>query len=91
MFLIKLTYKTSLEHLDRYKPKHRQLIKQYMEQGLIVLAGPEEPRTGGMILFDGSQKQAWQLIKQDPFYIHDLAEYHIIEWHCYDQSKFAQA
>ena len=91
MFLIKLTYKTSLSHIDRYIAEHHRVIKKHMERNLILLSGPEEPRTGGMILFTGNKAQVWQMIRQDPFYTHRLASYQIIEWFCYDQSKFAQA
>ncbi|ODN42312.1 YciI family protein [Piscirickettsia litoralis] len=87
MLLIKLDYKVDLAHLDQHKAAHRIIIENYMNDSLVLLAGPLEPRTGGMILFTDTKEQAWQMIEQDPFYTHHLAEYAVIEWRCYDKNQ----
>lgn len=38
------------------------------------------PRKGGMIIANLPLDAAKELIKSDPFYLHDLAEYHFTEF-----------
>ncbi|WP_119344633.1 YciI family protein [Facilibium subflavum] len=79
--LITLTYKKPLNDIDRYKKAHSTHLQQFYDQGLIYFSGPLKPRTGGFILAQALDEDLLEkLVKQDPFYIHDLADYHI--QHC---------
>ena len=79
MFLIQMTYKKSLEIVDQYLAEHRAFLEQGYKHDHFIVSGPREPRTGGIILSQlKDQAVLEQLLKQDPFFIHDIAEYETI-------------
>ncbi|PIF47059.1 uncharacterized protein YciI [Chryseobacterium sp. 52] len=81
MFIISLTYKTSLEHVERFIPEHNDFLERYYSSGNFIASGRKDPRTGGIILAQADSKdEAEQIIKEDPFYIHQIADYDIIEF-----------
>ena len=81
MFVILVKYKKPLEEVDKHRPEHMDFLEQACLSNFLLAAGPRNPRTGGVIvstLTDRSQLEA--LIKKDPYYIHDLADYEWIEF-----------
>jgi len=81
MFIISLNYKKSLEIVDKHLAAHRDFLGECYKKNFFVVSGPKNPRTGGIIvsqLKDKDQLQA--IITQDPFYIHEVADYEIIEF-----------
>lgn len=81
MFIISLTYKTSLENVERYIHGHNLFLQKYYDSGQFIASGRKEPRTGGIIIANAqSMNEAEQIISEDPFYIHQIAEYEITEF-----------
>jgi uncharacterized protein YciI len=81
MFIISLTYKTSLENVERFIPEHNDFLEKYYRSGNFIASGRKEPRTGGIILADAhSKNEVEEIIKEDPFYIHQVADYDITEF-----------
>lgn len=81
MFIISLTYKTSLENVERFIPEHNDFLDQHYTAGNFIASGRKEPRTGGIILANAvSKNEVEEIIRKDPFYIHQVADYEIIEF-----------
>ncbi|PKF74322.1 YciI family protein [Chryseobacterium sp. PMSZPI] len=81
MFIISLTYKTPLESVEIHIPEHNNFLQKYYDSGHFITSGRKEPRTGGIIISNAQSKdEAEQIIKEDPFYIHHIADYEIIEF-----------
>jgi uncharacterized protein YciI len=81
MFIISLTYKTSLENVERYIPEHNLFLQKYYDSGLFITSGRKEPRTGGIIIANTFSKQETQkIVSEDPFHVHQIADYEIIEF-----------
>lgn len=81
MFIIKLTYKTSISEVDKYTQAHREFLDYYYKQGLLLISGPMKPRTGGIIIAASTDKAHIESIfKQDPFYLAEIADYEFIEF-----------
>jgi uncharacterized protein YciI len=81
MFIIDITYKKSLEFIDQYLVEHRAFLDGGYKDNYFIASGPKNPRIGGIIisqLKDRDQLEA--ILKQDPFIIHDVADYNIIEF-----------
>ena len=80
-FLISLHYLFPLSDIDKHRPAHIAFLQRYYDEGLFVCSGPKIPRTGGIIIARCSDKDALQsVIENDPFFIHGLAEYEVIEF-----------
>ncbi|MCF6808258.1 YciI family protein [Thiotrichales bacterium 19S9-12] len=78
LFLIDITYKKSLDDVQNVLAEHRQYLREYtINKGILLASGPKSPRTGGVIIAKGEQEDIDKMIQNDPFYIHDVAEYKV--------------
>ena len=50
MFLIIVDYKKPLEEVERYLAEHWAFLDRYFAQGKLLCTGPQNPRTGGVIV-----------------------------------------
>jgi uncharacterized protein YciI len=76
MILVELTYKVDLTKLDEYLVAHRAFLDKYYQQGLLLMSGPKEPRTGGIIIaLTEDLVKLSAILAEDPFYQNDLADY----------------
>ncbi|MCJ7932985.1 MAG: YciI family protein [Chryseobacterium sp.] len=81
MFIISLTYKASLDEVERYIAEHSIFLQKYYDSGHFIASGRKMPRTGGIIIANASSKnEAEQIISEDPFYTQQIADYEIIEF-----------
>lgn len=81
MFIIKLTYKTPLNEVDKYMQAHREYLDYYYKQGLLLASGPIKPRTGGIIIALTKDKAYLEsILKNDPYQLAEIADYELIEF-----------
>lgn len=81
MFLILVTYTKPIEEIDAHLVAHREYLDEGYRNNYFVVSGPRKPRTGGIIisqLRDRAQLEA--ILKNDPFHIHGVATYEIVEF-----------
>lgn len=81
MFVIELTYKVPLDQIDEYLERHAQFLNMHYRLGNFIASGRKVPRDGGVILATANdRKEVETIIKQDPFYQHQFADYKITEF-----------
>jgi uncharacterized protein YciI len=81
MFLVSLSYKVDLDEIDKILPRHVKYLKAQYKQGSFITSGRKIPRTGGIILFKlNTLEELQKVLEQDPFKIHNLANYEIQEF-----------
>jgi uncharacterized protein YciI len=81
MFVINLNYIVPLEQLDGHMGDHVKFLNKYYKENVFVASGRKVPRTGGIILAMGKTKEEIEeIIKEDPFHIHKLAEFTVTEF-----------
>lgn len=81
MFVIKLTYKKPIHEVDRYLAEHRAFLARGYERDFFIASGPTNPRTGGIILSQlTNREQLISILQNDPFIVHDIADYELIEF-----------
>lgn len=81
MFIIDLSYKVSLTELDKHMADHVKFLRKYYKLNVFVASGRKVPRTGGIILAMASSKEKiGEIIREDPFYTHQLADFSITEF-----------
>jgi uncharacterized protein YciI len=81
MFLVLLKYIKSLEEVERHLDEHVQFLNKYYNQNKFIFSGRRNPRTGGVILINSStEAEVKQIINEDPFYMHNIAQYEAIEF-----------
>jgi uncharacterized protein YciI len=81
MFIINLNYIAPLEKIDALMKEHMVFLNACYREGLFIVSGRKVPRTGGIILAKGSSREALEaLMRNDPFVVHGLAEFDVIEF-----------
>lgn len=81
MFLILVTYTKSIEEIDAHVVAHREFLDEGYRKNYFIVSGPRIPRTGGIIISQlNDRTQLENILKNDPFQIHGVADYEIIEF-----------
>ena len=81
MFIAILTYKKSLEEVDRYLQAHRDYLAEHYAAGDFIMSGPQTPRVGGVIVMRaGNRSVVDTIIARDPFQANGIADYQIVEF-----------
>ena len=79
MIIVLLTYKVPIEMIDSHRAAHVAWLREALEAGTLLAAGRQVPLTGGMLLVRGDLAAAQAWTANDPFAIHDLADYSFTE------------
>ncbi|OCG03235.1 YciI family protein [Gilliamella sp. wkB112] len=81
MFIFSLTYLKPINEVEKYLPQHIDYLEHHYQSGHFIASGRKVPRVGGIILCRvESREKAIAIMQKDPFYIHQIAEYDIIEF-----------
>jgi uncharacterized protein YciI len=81
MFVIELVYTVPLADIDAHMAAHVRYLKKYYASGHFVVSGRKIPRDGGIIIAVGESRRAIEaIVEEDPFYVHRLAEFRVIEF-----------
>ncbi|HEY4334595.1 MAG TPA: YciI family protein [Puia sp.] len=81
LFVISLHYLVPLEKIDAAMTKHMAFLDKYFASGVFMVAGRQVPRTGGVILARGKDRNALErIMKLDPFIRGKLATVDIVEF-----------
>lgn len=80
MFLIKLSYVAPLKTVNALKDAHYSNPDGVFAQGKVVLAGRLVPRTGGLIVAEGTRAEIEAAVATDPFVVNGAATVEITEF-----------
>ncbi|MDF3298582.1 YciI family protein [Streptomyces tropicalis] len=67
MYVIVFRYHAPLAEIDALRDAHYAHPQGVFAQGLALLAGPLEPRTGGLVLAEGPREAVEAAVASDPF------------------------
>ena len=88
MFIIELIYKAALAEIDAHMDAHVAFLKKYYSAGNFLVSGRKIPRDGGIILAVGkNREQIEAIVREDPFHLHGLAEFRVIEFRASQRAK----
>lgn len=81
MFIVSLTYISEISQIDKYLEAHIEYLGKNYEKGFFIASGRKVPRSGGVILANArSRSELEEIINDDPFKIHNLADYELTEF-----------
>ncbi len=87
MFVIELIYKADLRVIDAHMAGHVKFLKKYYASGNFLVSGRKIPRDGGIILSVArSRSEVEKIVREDPFHVHGLADFRIIEFRASQQA-----
>jgi uncharacterized protein YciI len=76
--LILLDYVKPLDEVDAHLPAHVAWLEAGFAHGVLLLAGRQDPRVGGIIIAQGSKTEIETLAATDPFIISGVATARVI-------------
>lgn len=81
MFIVSLTYTCEMPQIDKHLEAHIHYLDKYYAEGIFIVSGRKVPRTGGVILAKAcNRRELEQILDEDPFKIHHLADYEVTEF-----------
>jgi uncharacterized protein YciI len=81
MFVVIIKYISSVTEIDGYLEEHRAFLYTNYAAKRFIASGPQEPRTGGVILAHGMNRAELEtILEKDPFKREGLAEYTVLEF-----------
>ena len=79
-----IRYRRPLEEVVRVQDEHRAYLRGLKEQGLLLAAGPLDPRNGGALLLRVPEANAQVTLDRvrdgDPYVQAGVAQYEILPW-----------
>ena len=82
--LVLIRYRLPLEEVVKATEEHREYLRELKAKGILLAAGPFDPRTGGALLVrvpDDSVQESLSAVRDgDPFFTKGVANYELIAW-----------
>ena len=78
--LILITYIAPLDEVDRHMKPHLAWLERGYDEGLFLMSGRRNPRTGGVIVSRGQKAEVEALAASDPFVTDGVATIEVIEF-----------
>ncbi len=81
MFVLILSYTKPLDEVDAHMRGHMKWLNEQYREGRFVVSGRQIPRTGGVILARGEDRDEIEAIAaEDPFVKHGVATVEVIQF-----------
>jgi len=82
--LVLIRYRLPLEEVVKATEEHRAYLRELKAKGILLAAGPFDPRTGGSLLVrvptESAQEALTAVRDGDPFFSKGVANYELIAW-----------
>lgn len=82
--IVIVRYRQPLEEVLKVQDTHRAYLRQLKADGILLAAGPQDPRFGGMFLLrvpDDHLQAALDAVRDnDPYYTAGVAQYELLRW-----------
>lgn len=73
--IVDLHYLVTEDEVVKVRPAHRDFLDIGYKEGIFLASGPKASKTGGVILALGDINKIKEFVKNDPFYINNIAKY----------------
>lgn len=88
-FVVEIIYKVPIETIEELTPSHREYLQTGYQKGLLLVSGPQIPRTGGILIARAETlEEIIEFTQNDPYSKNNAAEYKIIEFQPKSRQKF---
>ena len=82
--IVLIRYRQPIEEILKVQEPHRAYLRQLKADGVLLAAGPHDPRFGGTFLVrlpdDAAHAALDRIRDNDPFYTAGVAQYELIRW-----------
>lgn len=79
-----IRYRKPLDEVLVHQEEHRAYLRELHERGILLASGPQEPRSGGILLLRVPAEEGWAALDAirdgDPYTRAGVAQYELIPW-----------
>jgi uncharacterized protein YciI len=80
-FLVEITYTAPIETIEAILPDHRAFLQTGYDRGWLLMSGPLNPRTGGIVVARAPSLDELQVFfRMDPYALNHVATHRIAEF-----------
>ncbi len=80
-FVITITFTAPFEKIEAIVPEHRAFLQTGYDRGWLLMSGPMNPRTGGIVIARAPSIEDIQaFFRQDPYALHHVATHSCSEF-----------
>jgi uncharacterized protein YciI len=88
-FMIEITYCVPVEQLGEIVTQHRTFLQLGYECGWLLMSGPQNPKTGGIVIARAPSLQALKAYFQDdPYLLYEVATHRYVEFEPVKRQEF---
>ena len=81
LFVVILRYLVDIKIIEKTRKEHISFLEGLYAKKIIITSGAQLPKTGGVIIARGETREVlFEILKKDPFFIKNFAEYQIYEF-----------
>ena len=90
-FLIEIEYTAPHEIINMIVDEHRTFLQTGYDLGWLLMSGPKNPKTGGLVIARApSMQRIQEFFFEDPYRKHNAATYRFVEFDPVKQQSFMQ-
>jgi uncharacterized protein YciI len=90
-FIVEITYTAPLAEIAAKTPFHREFLQKGYDQGWLLMSGPQNPKTGGIVVCKSpSLAEIETFFRGDPYMLAKMAEYRFIEFEPVKHASFIE-
>ena len=90
-FIVEITYLVPAAELGDTVAEHRAFLQTGYDLGWLLLSGPRNPKTGGMVVARAPELEALQqFFAQDPYLLKNLARHTYVEFDPVKRQSFME-
>ena len=83
MYLLNISYSQSPVKVEPHAVGHSAWVKQHLDEGTFLFAGPKKSGLGGVILVKSIPRNELQALLSDDSYVQaEVADYQILDFDC---------
>lgn len=83
MYLLNLSYSQSPQKVEPYASGHSAWVKQHLQAGTFLFAGPKKSGLGGVILVKSIPRKELQILLSEDSYVRaEVADYEVLDFDC---------
>ncbi len=88
-FVVDIRYTVGPDRIDEILAAHRSFLQAGYDSGMLLMSGPKNPRTGGIILARAATRdEVDAYFADDPYRLHGAATHEITEFNPVKRQDF---
>jgi uncharacterized protein YciI len=91
-FIVEITFTAPIARIEEIVPQHRAFLQTGYDRGWLLMSGPKNPRTGGIVVARApSLDEIQAFFGQDPYQLGQVATYRFTEFSPVKRQAFMES